>query len=297
MDKKESKLRSLADKLFGGIEMTWPRVLVFAVGTTVLTTLFLLLPVFRDTSFERVGVYTEAWVLFAVIIMANCKKPLESALKTFVFFLVSQPLIYLFQVPFSDKGWAIFGYYKYWFILTLLTFPAAFIGWYIKKKNWLSLLILAPVLLLLTSTYVGCFRHAFAHFPDQILAALFCLAQVVIYVYAFTSEKTQKLVGYIFAALAAVAIIFMIPHVDFNETGRALPDDLVLSESATVESLDPDIADVTIARTGEDSAVNIHSTKYGETEIIVHDGGEDHRYTVKSYEDEGGHPHFDVTEQ
>lgn len=31
------------------------------------------------------------------------KKPLESALKTFVFFLISQPLIYLLQVPFSAQ--------------------------------------------------------------------------------------------------------------------------------------------------------------------------------------------------
>ena len=70
---KENKntLKRLADKLFGGIDMTWPKVIIFAAGAAAATALFLLIPVFRNTSFERMGVYVEAWILFAVIIMAN----------------------------------------------------------------------------------------------------------------------------------------------------------------------------------------------------------------------------------
>ncbi len=86
-------------------------------------------------------------IFFAVIIMSNCKKPLESALKTFAFFLISQPLIYLLQVPFSPMGWGLFSYYPYWFYWTLATFPMAFVGWFIQKKNWLSVLIFSPVFL------------------------------------------------------------------------------------------------------------------------------------------------------
>ena len=70
-------------------------------------------------------------IFFAVIIMSNCKKPLESALKTFAFFLISQPLIYLLQVPFSPMGWGLFSYYPYWFYWTPATFPMAFVGWFI----------------------------------------------------------------------------------------------------------------------------------------------------------------------
>ena len=96
------------------------------------------------------GETLEEWIFFAVIIIANAQKALLTRrFKTFVFFLISQPLIYLLQVPFSWQGWGLFQYYKYWFILTLCTFPAAYIGWYIRKKNWLSLLILMPVLILL----------------------------------------------------------------------------------------------------------------------------------------------------
>ncbi len=59
----------------------------FAVGTAVISTVFLIVPIFKNTSFMRMGETLEAWIFFAIIIIANCKKPLESALKTFVFFL------------------------------------------------------------------------------------------------------------------------------------------------------------------------------------------------------------------
>ena len=127
-DKKQSLLRRCTDKLFGGIDMKWWKVIVLAVASAVITFIFLVVPIFENTSFYNMGVTFEAWILLAVFIMANCKKPLESALKTFVFFLISQPLIYLFQVPFSNMGWGLFMYYRYWFYWTLLTFPMAFAG-------------------------------------------------------------------------------------------------------------------------------------------------------------------------
>ena len=124
----KNALRRFTDKLYGGIDLTWLKVIIFAVGTAIITAVFLIVPIFKDTSFMRMGETLEAWVFFAIIIMANCKKPLGSELKTFVFFLISQPLIYLLQVPFSWQGWGLFQYYGHWFVLTLCTFPAAFIG-------------------------------------------------------------------------------------------------------------------------------------------------------------------------
>ena len=103
----------LTDRIFGGIKMSWGKVIALAVGCALLTTVFLLFPVFKGTSFERMGVYLEAWFLPAVLIMANTDSPKDSALKVFVFFLISQPLIYLFQVPFTELGWSIFRYYGY----------------------------------------------------------------------------------------------------------------------------------------------------------------------------------------
>ena len=99
-------------KLFGGINLTWKKLILFAVITAVYTAIMAILPFTQDTSFRDIAIFFEWWILFGIIIIANSKSPLDSALKCFVFFLRSQPLIYLLQVPFSWQGWGLFGYYK-----------------------------------------------------------------------------------------------------------------------------------------------------------------------------------------
>ncbi len=291
---EKSFLRRFTDKLYGGLRMSWLAVIAFAVGTAILTAVFLIVPVFKGSSFERMGVTFEAWIFFAIILMANCKKPLESAVKTFVFFLISQPLIYLIQVPFSWLGWNLFSYYKRWFIWTLLTFPMAFVGWYITKKNWLSLLILAPILFLLTSDYVSAFQTAYRHFPRLIVTALFCLGQVLLYLYTFTKSVWQKLPGF-FVPLAAVIVILLVrPQVQINGNSF-LPDDPILTESAVVTVEDAEKASVTIERTGQDSMVRIQADRYGATAFEIKDGDRVYRYTLEIYEDEGGSPQVRIT--
>ena len=295
MKKSESNiLRRLTDKLYGGLNMSWLTVILFAVGTAVLTAVFLIVPLFKDTSFERMGVTFEAWIFFAIIIMANCQKPLESACKTFVFFLISQPLIYLLQVPFSSMGWGLFGYYWNWFIWTLLTFPMAFVGWYIRKKNWLSLLILAPILFSLTSDYVGCFQHAFKHFPYYIVTAVFCLGQVLIYLYTFTENLWQKVIG--FAVPLAVIIILLLvrPRLNLNAT-EFLPDNPVLTENAIVEVEDSGKIGITIASTGPDSMIRVQAADYGTTSFVIKDGDREYRYTIEVYEDDKGYGQIRIT--
>ena len=39
---KKSWFRRLTDKLYGGLPMSWPAVILFAVGTAVLTAVFLI---------------------------------------------------------------------------------------------------------------------------------------------------------------------------------------------------------------------------------------------------------------
>lgn len=283
MSEKTSLLRRCTDKLFGGLPMSWPVVILFAVAAALLTFAFLVIPVFSHTSFQRVGETMEAWVFFAIIIMTNCKKPMESALKTFVFFLISQPLIYLLQVPFSWMGWGLFQYYTYWFVLTLFTFPAALIGWYIKKKNWLSLLILSPMLVLLTITYASAFQTAVKQFPRLIVTAVFCLAQVMLYLYAFTGNIWQKLTGF-FVPLAAVIIMAAVqPAFELNTT-LFLPDDPILTDDAVVVMADDvDMAHITIEKTGEDSMIRVQCDRTGTSLFEIVDGDRTYRYEIKIF--------------
>ncbi|MBR4444508.1 MAG: hypothetical protein IKS37_01250 [Solobacterium sp.] len=293
-ENNRSFLRKLTDKVYGGLNMSWRNVILFAVGTAIVTAVFLIVPIFKDTSFERMGVTFEAWIFFAVIIMANCKTPLDSALKTFVFFLISQPLIYLIQVPFSAMGWKLFGYYYNWFLWTLLTFPMAYAGWYIRKKNWLSVVILLPILYMLTSDYVGAFRHAFHHFPRLIVTAFFCLGQVLLYVYTFTENIWQKAVGFLAPLLVMVLLMLVTPPLEINGT-QFLPNEPVLSENAVVEMEENDFAEVTIESTGTDSLVRVHAAKYGGTSFVIKDGEQEYHYLLDVYEDDAGHVQIRIT--
>ena len=292
--KEKSVFRKFTDKLYGGINLTWLGVILYAVGTAILTTVFLVVPIFKNTSFIRMGKTLEAWIFFAVIIIANSKKPLESALKTFVFFLISQPLIYLFQVPFSWQGWGLFQYYKYWFILTLCTFPAAFIGWFIKKKNWLSLLILTPVLVLLAYTCADGMKNVIHQFPSLLIMVIFCILQIIVYLYTFTERISQKIVGAL-VLIAVIAVLMFLPkNVDFASS-RFLPDDPVLTENAVVTVDDTGIADISISGTGENSTVLIKAHAYGTTSFAIKDGDNEYRYEIRIYEDDLGTSQIDIT--
>ena len=291
---KRSALRKFTDKLYGGINLTWPGIILYAVGTAVLTTVFLVLPIFHGTSFVRMGETLEAWIFFAVIIIANAKSPLDSALKTFVFFLISQPLIYLFQVPFSWQGWGLFQYYKYWFILTLCTFPAAYIGWYIKKKNWLSLLILMPVLILLAYLCEDGLKHVIHQFPSMLIMVVFCVLQVFLYLYTFTEKASQKIIGALVPA-AVIAVMLLLPkNVDFSSS-QFLPDNPVLTENAEVTVDNTGIADISVSGTGEDSTVLIRVHAYGDTSFTIIDGDKEYQYNLRIYEDDSGTSQIDIT--
>ncbi len=274
---------SIVNKLYGGLPVSWLAVILYAVGTAVLTSMFLILPVFKNTSFERMGVNLEAWIFFAVILMANCRKPLESACKTFVFFLISQSLIYLIQVPFTTLGWGIFRFYKYWFIWTVLTFPMAYIGWYIRKKNWLSVLIFAPVLAFLGYTIFESWFECVHRFPHLLVTMLFCILQILLYIYMFFPQITQKLTGILIPAVIAVFFALKAPQADLQVV-ETLPGDPSLSETSVIVVEDPSICSVQL-HSAEEGRVYIYAHKYGITEVAITEGEKEFRYSFEVYRD------------
>lgn len=188
-------------KLFGGINLTWKKLIIFAVICGIYTGVMAMIPATQDTSFRDISISFEWWILFAIIIIMNSKTPLDSALKVFVFFLISQPLVYLVQVPFNPYGFGIFVYYPTWFQWTLLTFPMAFVGHYMKKDKWWGLLILAPMLLFLGSHYLSFLGEAVHFFPNHLLSAVFCAASLIIYPLFIFHDKRIRIAGLILSIL------------------------------------------------------------------------------------------------
>lgn len=186
---------SILKKIFGGINLTWRKVIISSIIAGIYTACMLILPIAKDTSFSDIGVSFEVWILLGLIIIMNSNSAKDSALKCFVFFLISQPLIYLIQVPFNAYGWGIFSYYRYWFIWTIATLPMGYIGWYIKKGKWWGLLILTPILVLLGFHFNRYLGMAILSFPNHILTTIFCAVTMIIYPISLFEDKKIKLAG------------------------------------------------------------------------------------------------------
>lgn len=192
----------MLDKLFFKTEMTWKRVILFAIITAVFSAAMLIIPFTVHTSLANPGTYPEFWLICALIIVMNCHSPLEAGIKTFVFFLISQPLIYLLQVPFSWLGWQIFMYYPRWFVATLLTFPIAMVAYLIKKDNVLSAIILSLACALLTFMGMYFLASTLDHFPHMLLSVIFCFASVIILIRILLKKKKNRIIASVISILS-----------------------------------------------------------------------------------------------
>ena len=202
------------EKLFGGIKMPWWKVIVFSVVTAAYTALINQVPVFKNTSLQDIAISYEWWILFAILIITNAKSNLDAALKTLVFFAISQPLIFLIEVPFV--GWSVMGYLRQWAPIIVLTFPMAFVGYFMKKDKWWGLLILTPMLVFLGYHYNGFFAAARFFFPHHLASAVFCVVSMFVYVLGIFKHKKIKLAGVIASVvilIGATVVALMNPTV------------------------------------------------------------------------------------
>jgi len=197
-------------KIFGELNITWKKLIILSIIFGVYPAIMAMLPITKDTSFRDIAISFEVWILLGIIIITNSKTAKESALKCFVFFLISQPLIYLIQVPFSNLGWQLFGYYKTWFIWTLFTIPMGYIGYYMRKEKWWSLLILTPILIFLGYHYYGFLSETISFFPNHLLSMLFCLVTLIIYPLFIFKNKKIKITGLIISILIIIVSIFVV---------------------------------------------------------------------------------------
>lgn len=256
-------------KYFGEINMTWGKVMIMAVVTAVYTALINQVPFLAKTSFQDIAINLECWILFAVFIIVNCKKWWEACLKCFVFFLVSQPLIYLIEVPFL--GWSVFGYYKYWFVITVLTLPGAFVAYQLKRKNWLSVAVLAVANGFLGYNCIEYFRAASSDFPHHLLSSIFCLALALFFIFIFFEKKSQRIVSILLVAVVAAATFFY--------TGISHSQELELGDgtwSYTVD--DSSIADIEIT---DGNQAKITAKKNGNAFVdFVNEAGEKRTYNI-----------------
>ena len=262
-------------KLFGGLNITWLKLIIWAIIAGVYTGAMAIIPAARDTSFADISISFEVWILFGILIIMNSRSAFDSAAKCFVFFLISQPLVYLVQVPFSRMGWGIFTYYPPWFRWTLLTIPMGFIGYYMKMDKWWGMLILTPMLLFLGYHYSSFLRETISFFPNHLLSTIFCLVTLFLYAFYIFDDKKVRTIQVVIAAVIVIVMTVI------GSSGKSYYNTTVLvsggssntvfDDSYTVSLEDEAYGKVFIVyeENIEDYMVNAEFKKTGDTKLIL----------------------------
>ena len=193
------------EKLFKQTNLGWGSIFRISIACGIIPGLLMIPEILDRTSFQQPCVTFEFWICMAMYIILNSKKPGEAALKTFVFFLISQPLIYLVQVPFSWMHWQIFQYYPRWGFLTICTIPGAMIAWLTKKEKWYSALIWCVAALIICMCLAPCLIRVITDFPLCLLAVVFMLAELIIFPAILFKKKQLRIISYIISALMLTA--------------------------------------------------------------------------------------------
>lgn len=239
------------------INMTWVKTLILAIACGVLTGVIMQIPALEDTSIHNIGVTMEFWVLMGMVIAVNCEKWWEAGLKTFVFFLVSQPLVYLVMWPvYQCFPW---HYYMYWFYWTVACLPMGILAWYIKKGNIASFLILAVVCVFLCFFADNFLYKTIVSHQWQLLASLFCFGQVALYIATLLEgAKKRMLLGAVCAIFAAALFFSMLASGPNVACGSTLDH----ADQYTVSIEDESIA---VLESATDSGFSLRAKGYGET--------------------------------
>ena len=195
-------------KIFGEINLTWKKLIIFAICSGVYTAVMAMLPALKNTSFRDLTETFEVWILFAILIIMNSTSAKDSALKCFMFFLISQPLVYLVQ-DIINRSNLFMTYYKFWLLWTIACLPMGFIGYYMKKDKYWGLAILMPVLLLLGFMLNRYLSEMLFYFPRHLLTTVFCITTLILYPLVIFRNRKVKTIGLIISSLIVVAMIFL----------------------------------------------------------------------------------------
>ena len=263
-------------KIFGGIDLNWKKLIIFAIIAGVYTAIMAMLPIAKNTSFADITISFEVWILFGIIIIMNSKSAKDSALKCFIFFLISQPLVYLIQ-DIINHSKLFLTYYRFWVIWTICTIPMGFVGYYMKKDKWWGLVILTPMLIFLGIHYSGFLGETLFYFPFHLLSTLFCVATLLLYPICIFNNKKVRITGIIISLIILIVMTFIsfTNNTTYNTT-------LLVSDSETGEVFDDSykvylenekIGKVNIEydESLEDYKINAEFKRAGKTNLVLED--------------------------
>lgn len=141
--------------------------------------------------------YVEIWMFLAITISVFSKTPLRASLNVFLFFVGMTVSYHLYTIMFS--GFNPKSYMMIWYGVTAIAPILAFVCWYAKGNNTISIIISGVILatMLLSTFSVGFMYFGFKSIIDTLL---FLGTIVVLYVKPKNS---------VYSLLFAVALTFI----------------------------------------------------------------------------------------
>lgn len=123
-------------------------------------------------------------------------------------------------------GFELFKYYRYWFMWTLACLPMGFIGYYIKKKNIISMIILLPILLILAYMGLGYFSSMINNFPHHLLSFIACFLIIILVVLNLFDKTKLKIITLSIVTICTIVFIILKGGItnEVYETYRTLDD-------------------------------------------------------------------------
>lgn len=192
---------------FGELPMTWPVVCLSAAVIGVYVGVINQIPLLYDTSFRDIAVTCEWWVLFAVLIVSNCRSAWEAGLKCLVFFLISQPVIFLVELPAIGLDQALYYYVGIWLPISLLTLPGGAIAFCAKRQTVPGAVILGIGNLLVALVGVSYSRQLADSFPRHLLTVLSCVGIIAAMVLGVQKKWWTRLLSLTVTVLLTAAVI------------------------------------------------------------------------------------------
>lgn len=205
--------------LFGEKNLSWKFIIIFSVLVGIIVGVMNRVPFLENTSFSDFAVVLELWIILAIFIITNARSRKEAILKTFIFFLISQPLIYFTEAAYEsifsgvnlfERTWFYLDLYYFhgsrWFVWTLLTIPGSAIAYEIKRDNILGSIVLSVATGFLAlsggSTLLNCIARTF---PNHLIHSLMALFFAYFFIFAILKKKTPRIISLVLTSLALIA--------------------------------------------------------------------------------------------
>lgn len=262
-------------KIFNDLNLSYKTIIISAIIIGVLVGGLNSIPILYDTTITDIATYFDFWILCGIIIIMNSKSNKDSALKCFLFFLISQPLIYLVEIPFNTMGFGLFKYYPFWGIMTILCLPMGYIGYYLKKDKWHGLLILTPIIVLLTSSLMSTLHGIMYSFPHHLINLILILSTSIIYPLVIFNDKKLKYIGLLISGLCILifSYIALTSNYHYETTLKCSAADFYYDDTYKISLEDDKYGNVNIDYFDDldTYCIKVEFFKTGQTKLVLDD--------------------------